>query len=432
MKRSIFVPIALACAVSLPATPARPQAAPAPSYALPAVHVTGSNRFNQPDLVKATGLRVGSNVTAGDLRQAADRLSQSGAFLQVSYSFDGKVATYVVADSDQFVPASFENFIWLPEDELTKRIHDSVPLFAGSVPLGGNLNDQVAGAIDSLLKEKGIGGHTVATLFPSSGPPTTMRFNIEGIKVAIVRIDFPGAAPERLALLQPMTKDVVGSNYSRSATPAAIKKRAVLIYGKLGYLKAQFGVPAVSVLKEDAEGASVALQVSVDEGPQYAFAGADWNGNQVIPSADLAKLVDLKVGAPADTSQLSAVIANARRFYGAKGFMYVQVKATATLDNEKHTSVFHLNLDEGAQYRMGKVEFSNLPPNQLEVVRRVWEIKTGDVYDSDYPKTFLTNHPQQLEFLDGWEATYTQTIDDDQHVVDLSMKFVKMQARPQQ
>ena len=388
--------------------------------------VTGSNRYSQADLLKATGLRIGSNVTADDLRLAADRLNQSGAFTQVSYRFDGQVATYVVADSDQLVPARFENFVWFSDSELTQRIHDSVPLFSGSVPLGGDLRDQIAAALDSTLKEKEGRGRTVATPFPPSAP-TAMQFRVDGLKVAIGRIDFPGAAPERLAILQPAMKGFLGADYLRSATPEAITKRAVQVYGKLGYLKAQFNAAKVSVLKETADGPEIAMEVPVDEGQQYTFAGAEWSGNHVIPSADLTKLIDLKSGAPADTSQLSVAIARAGDFYGTKGFMYVKVRATASLDHEKHTSMFHLDIDEGSQYHMGKVEFSNLPPEQIEVVRRVWEIKPGDVYDTHYPKGFIKNHPRELRFLDGWSATYTQTIDDDRHIVDLSMKFLKMQ-----
>lgn len=432
MNYLICFPTILACAALFTSARSMSQIVEkAPTYILPAASVTGSSRFSEADLIKATGLRIGSNVTADDLRAAADRLSQSGAFTQVSYRFDSKVATYVVADSDQFVPASFENFVWLADGELTQRIHNSVPLFAGSVPLGGNLKDQVAGVLDSLLKEKEGRGQIVAALFPDPGPATAMRFRVEGLKVSIARIDFPGAAPERIALLQPAMKGIIGTDYLRSAAPETIRKHAVAVYGKLGYLKAQFDIPRVSILKEDADGPEIALQVPVDEGPQYTFAGADWSGNHVISAADLAKLIDLKLGVPADTSQLSVALAKAKDFYSTKGFMYVQVKATATLDNEKHTSVIHLKVDEGAQYHMGKLELLNLPPEQLEVVRRVWEIKPGDVYDSNYPKTFIKNHPRELAFLDGWAATYTQTIDDDRRVVDLSMKFFKMQETPQ-
>ena len=71
-----------------------------PSYPLPAVAVTGSTRFRGADLVKATGLKTGSMVTADDLKQAGDRLSQTGLFSQVGYRFDGKVATYTVVDAD--------------------------------------------------------------------------------------------------------------------------------------------------------------------------------------------------------------------------------------------------------------------------------------------------------------------------------------------
>jgi outer membrane protein insertion porin family len=397
------------------------------TYSLTRVTVSGSKLFAEGDIVKATGLKIGSQVTRDDLNEAGNHLAQSGAFAQVSYTFDGRTAEYKVADAERLVPATFENFIWFADADLVRRVHDSVPLFDGAVPEAGKLADQVAGALNLILKEKQIQGQVVAAPFPAAGPTSTMQFRIEGVDVKVAKIEFPGAAPDRVSLLQTATKGIVNSSYLQSSTPLSIKRQAQAAYGKLGFLKVQFGAPGVTVVQEDSAAPSVAVQLPVQEGPQFVFAGMDWSGNIAVSSAELTKLIEWKPGTPADTTQLGMAIAAAKDLYGIKGYMYAQVKSTATIDAEKRTAVFHVAVDEGPLYRMGKLELKNLDAKQEELVRRVWEMKEGDVYDSSYPKTFLKKHPHELPSLVGWAALYTQTVHDDTLVVDLSLNFQKMQ-----
>jgi hypothetical protein len=151
-----------------------------PSYPLPAVAVTGSTRFRDADLVKATGLKTGSMVTADDFKQAGDRLSQTGLFSQVGYRFDGKVATYTVVDADALLPISFENFVWFSDAELSKKLQAAVPLFSGTVPPSGTVTDQVAAALHQLLKGKGstkpCGGRASAFRRQGFGHPVSRRW----------------------------------------------------------------------------------------------------------------------------------------------------------------------------------------------------------------------------------------------------------------
>lgn len=180
-------------------------------------------------------------------------------------------------------------------------------------------------------------------------------------------------------------------------------------------------------MKDDPLQPAVAVEVSVQEGDQYLFSGANWTGASAIPGADLAKTIDLKPGHPADTTQLAKDIAAAKELYGTKGYMYAQVRSTAALDLEKRTAVFNLDVNEGPLYHMGKLELLNLDAGRAGLVRQVWEMHEGDVYDSTYAKTFLKKHPHDLASLNGWAARFTQTIHDDTHVVDLSLKFEKLQ-----
>jgi len=106
--------------------------------------------------------------------------------------------------------------------------------------------------------------------------------------------------------------------------------------------------------------------------------------------------------------------------------MAAQIKTTATINNETHTAMFHLEIQEGAVYRFSKLELLDLPDPQLQAVRRIWKLHEGDVYDATYVKDFLKKSVQQNPVLSGWAVHYVQTIHDDTLQVDLSLKFRKM------
>jgi outer membrane protein insertion porin family len=255
-----------------------------------------------------------------------------------------------------------------------------------------------------------------------------MQFHIEGVSETITEIHFPGAAPDRLPLLQAAVKGLLGTKYFKSPVAEQVKRAVAPVYGKLGYLKAQVGSTKAVILKDDPAQPAVAVEVPIQEGDAYTFAGVNWTGVNAISATDLANVINLKPGAPADTTQLGRGVAAAKHVYETKGYMLVQAKAMATLDPEKHTAVFNLIVDEGPLYHMGKLEVQNLDPARAGLVQRVWEIHEGDVYIADYMNTFLTKHPVELAVLDGWTSRYTQTVHDDTHVVDLVLKFEKIRA----
>ena len=76
---------------------------------------------------------------------------------------------------------------------------------------------------------------------------------------------------------------------------------------------------------------------------------------------------------------------------------------------------------------LGKLDLQNLDTQQADLVRSVWELHEGDVYDASYAKDFLKKHPHELKALNGWGAAYTQTVHDDTLVVDLMLKFQKLE-----
>ncbi|MGZ7084620.1 MAG: hypothetical protein ACXVIO_15600, partial [Candidatus Angelobacter sp.] len=109
-------------------------------YNLARVVVTGSQRYREDDLVRATGLTVNTQVTSDDLQNAANRLGNSGAFASVQFLFKPAIGTkgveadFQVADADKYLPVVFENFVWFSEQELQEAVHQAVPLYKGELP----------------------------------------------------------------------------------------------------------------------------------------------------------------------------------------------------------------------------------------------------------------------------------------------------------
>src|SRR6478672_714103 len=87
-------------------------------FNLARIAVTGSQRYREEDLVRATGLTVNTQTTPNDLQNAANRLGNSGAFASVQFLFKpaigakGVEADFQVADAEKYLPAVYENFVW--------------------------------------------------------------------------------------------------------------------------------------------------------------------------------------------------------------------------------------------------------------------------------------------------------------------------------
>src|SRR5579872_6039460 len=131
-------------------------------FNLARILVTGSQRYREEDLVRATGLTVNTQVTADDLQNAANRLGNSGAFASVQFLFKpvigakGVEADFQVKDAEKYLPAVFENFVWFSDQDLQDALHQAVPLFKGDIPSSGNMSDDVSAALSKLLVSKGL------------------------------------------------------------------------------------------------------------------------------------------------------------------------------------------------------------------------------------------------------------------------------------
>jgi outer membrane protein assembly factor BamA len=222
--------------------PARARAAD--HFNLARVIVTGSQRYREDELVRATGLTVNTQVTADDLQTAATRLGNSGAFASVQFLFKPAVAAkgieadFQVKDAEKYLPAVFENIVWFNDQDLREALHQAVPLFNGDIPNSGTMCDDVSAALRKFLASKGLPSEISYIMSATfGGPPTAYKFRVADANLKVRDVVLLGVARMASDQLAKAIAPLKGTDYLRSDVAVVLEKSLTPIYQQRGYLK---------------------------------------------------------------------------------------------------------------------------------------------------------------------------------------------------
>ena len=81
-----------------------------------------------------------------------------------------------------------------------------------------------------------------------------------------------------------------------------------------------------------------------------------------------------------------------RRLYSSRGFLDFTCIPDTKLDSG---SGLNIEVQEGPQYRMDKLEISG-PPEVAEKLQTRWELAPGTIFDATYVETFLQKNSSLL------------------------------------
>jgi outer membrane protein assembly factor BamA len=410
-----------------------PKELPDAAYRLIAIKVTGSQRYKQEDIVAATGLQIGQTVHEEDFRAGVRVLGDSGAFSDVAFSFDysakGTKGAFQVKDSPDFVPARFENLVWFSDRDLAAQLHARVPLFHGELPIRGNLADQVSLALQAMLIEEKVQGSADYTRIRAEGGPTeAFDFSVAGRRVTIRDVRFEGADPSLLPLLKTAARALSGTEYSRNAIRAKAEESFMRFYLQRGYLKATLGDPEAKVVKSteekgDTKNEIEETQVDVifhpNPGSRYKLADLTLSGNKVIPTEALRKLVRAQVGEPVNVIEMEDDLKGLQHLYGTRGYMAAEIKSHQDSDDKTLSVKYAVTISEGDVYTMGDLDIHGLDSPTTARMQTAWALRTGDTYNSDYPRQFAAQADEELR---DWNIAIHESLNKDK-TVDVTLHF---------
>src|ERR1700761_1006941 len=117
-----------------------PRPVPAQTYSPKSIRFVStepSQSLDSDELLRIAGLQQGVPLTKDDIQTALQKLADSGAFEDLSYSVSDTALTIKLtpAAGGQALPIRFVNLVWWNYDELLSLLEAKVPLFHGKLPL---------------------------------------------------------------------------------------------------------------------------------------------------------------------------------------------------------------------------------------------------------------------------------------------------------
>ena len=401
------------------------------------IKVTGTTRFAPEEVIAASGLPIGGIVNDDDFKKAARQLGDTGAFSDIGYSYSyssaGTKLELKLTDASEFLPARFDDFVWFSDEELRRRIKEHVPLFNGQLPASGRLPDEVSDVLQAMLVQNAIPGHVDYLRYSKAGGPIeSINYSVSDVLIRVRNIDFTGAGPAELPVLEATALKLPDREYSRSRLDAFVERQLLPVYYARGYLKASFGSPQPRVVKPDNDDARdddtrnrtfVDVTLAVTPGQQYKLTRLDWSGNREVSTDKLQAMIHIQPGQPANTVRLAEDLAEVQKLYGSRGHINASIKTEAAFDDAASTVAIRLEVKEDYAYHMGELDFRGLDNSLTAKLRAAWTLRQGDVYDATYVDQYLPQANKLLPASLDWGVAVHVTANIREKTVDVDLQY---------
>ena len=172
---------------------------------------------------------------------------------------------------------------------------------------------------------------------------------------------------------------ITSSGYYKKDRMATDVEKVKDVYFDDGFIKAIVAEPEITV---DTPPKGMTIKMQVSEGDQYRLSSIDFAGNKVYDRETIQKRIKLVPNVIFRKSLLGKDLRSISELYSENGYALVSVVPDLLPDDSNKTVAVKLNIDEGDQYRIGRVEISGNTKTRDKVIRREIRLAEGDTFDS--------------------------------------------------
>jgi outer membrane protein insertion porin family len=306
--------------------------------------------------------------------------------------------------------------------------------------------------LKELLSEHGRQFATVRTeLRPIPPAAVGISFVVkEGPKVKVGKIQFRGNQHIKARTLRAAMKNLkpIGVPHSIflenifSKTYDATKleedtERVRAEFQNRGYFKVVVEDPKTEIhdtghtglhipLIQPGAGKSVDITMPIEEGARYHLGTVTFKNNKAIRNVNaLRSLFPIKDGDIFSREKIAKGLENLRKAYGEAGYINFTSVPDTKFDDEKKTVDLIIDVDEGKQFYVRRIEFQGNTTTRDKVIRREIALEEGQVYNSRLWELSLLrlNQLGYFEQLKPDDPNATERhLDEKQGTVDLTLK----------
>lgn len=265
---------------------------------------------------------------------------------------------------------------------------EGVDIHIGS-PVEQKVLQKAVEAIRKLYVETGHEGVHIEPTLEEMASPGDRRvvFEIdEGLKARVSQIYFEGNKRfDRLTLLTTMEEVkrhniVTWIRKKNVYTPSKLQEdleRIRDLYQDEGYQDVSFGEPRL-----EQKGKYVNITIPIKEGPVHYFNEASVDGMEVFDPERFVGNFPLKKGDVLRRNAIQNRIELIEELYRRRGYIYAFVDPEYR-EIEENIVDLHLNVYEGDQFRLGRLEFVGNDVTKDKVLRREIYLHEGEVMDME-------------------------------------------------
>ncbi len=278
--------------------------------------------------------------------------------------------------------------------------------------------------IKQLLAEH---GHQFATIKDDikTIPPASVQvnFNIkEGPVVKVGRISFVGNQHLSGLLLRRSMRNLkpIGIPYSiifedlfpqtyDSSKLEEDTERVRQAYRDKGYANAAVEQPKTQIRDEGGlnwftfrpnKGKRIDIQMTIEEGGRYRLGSITFTGNKQITNLKaLRATFPIKDGDWFSATEIQKGLEALKKAYGSLGYINAGAIPKIVPDDQKKTVSMNIDIDEGKQFFVSRIEFQGNTITRDKVIRRELMLDEGSIYNSQLWEYSLLRL-NQLEYFD--------------------------------
>jgi outer membrane protein insertion porin family len=307
---------------------------------------------------------------------------------------------------------------------------------------------QAEAVIKELLAEHGHQFATIKTDVKTIPPASVqVNFNIkEGPVVKVGRITFQGNQHLNALYLRRAMKNLkpIGIPYSiifedlfaqtyDSSKLEEDTERVRQAYRDKGYANAAVETPVTHIRDEGGlnwftfrpnKGKRIDIEMTIEEGERYRLGTITFTGNKQITNLKaLRATIPIKDGDWFNATDIGKGLDNLKKAYGSLGYINFGAIPKLSYDDQKKTVSMNIDIDEGKQFFVSRIEFQGNTTTRDRVIRRELMLDEGSVYNSQLWEYSLLRL-NQLQYFDPLKVDQDSEAhqDPDAGTVDLLLK----------
>jgi outer membrane protein insertion porin family len=180
-------------------------------------------------------------------------------------------------------------------------------------------------------------------------------------------------------------------------------------------------------LLQSGAGKAVDITMSIEEGDRYTLGGITFKNNKAVQNVKaLRAIFPIKDGDIFSKEKVGKGLENLRKAYGELGYINFTSIPDTRFDDDKKLIFLDIDVDEGKQFYVRRIEFEGNTTTRDKVIRREMALEEGNIYNSHLWELSLLRL-NQLGYFDQLKPddpnTTTRQLDEKDGLVDLTLKI---------